>query len=99
MVVTEWGPYDWQSPLLWPVDSSQRAPLPLRVLGPAGTWRVVGRRGIASVSKDRGVVGDTIVVTPTTGLDDWRLTLEYRGPRAMVSSRGESTPRGRSNQF
>ena len=99
MIVTEWGPYDWQSPLLWPVDSSQRAPLPLRVLGPAGTWRVVGRRGIASVAKDHGIVGDTIVVTPTTGLDDWRLTLEYRGPRAIVSSRGVSSARGRSNQF
>ncbi|HET7374128.1 MAG TPA: right-handed parallel beta-helix repeat-containing protein, partial [Gemmatimonadaceae bacterium] len=51
MIVTEWGPYDWQSPLLWPVDSSRRTPLPLRVLGPAGRWRVVGRRGIAALSK------------------------------------------------
>lgn len=99
MIVTEWGPYDWRSPLLWPVDSSRRTPLALRVLGPPGTWRVVGRREIASVSKDHGAVGDTVVVTPSAGRDDWRLTLEYRGPGAITSPRGESIAPGRSYQF
>lgn len=99
MIVTEWGPYDWQSPLLWPVDSSRRTPLPLRVLGPVGSWRMVGRRGIANVSKERGVVGDTIVVTPTPGADDWRLTLEYSGSREIVSPRGMRTPAGHLYQF
>ena len=99
MIVTEWGPYDWQSPLLWPVDSSRRTPLPLRVLGPAGTWRVVGRRGIATISKDHGVTGDTIVVTPASGSDDWRLTLEYRGRNAITSPRGRSIAAGGSYQF
>ena len=99
MIVTEWGPYDWRSPLLWPVDSSRRTPLPLRVLGPAGTWRVVGRRGIARVSKERGIVGDSIVVTPNPGTDDWRLTLEYRGRSAITSPRGETIAAGASYQF
>ncbi|HSQ32273.1 MAG TPA: NosD domain-containing protein, partial [Gemmatimonadaceae bacterium] len=99
MIITEWGPYDWQSPLLWPVDSSRRTPLPLRVMGPAGTWRVIGRRGIASVSKVRGVVGDTVVVTPSGGVDDWRLTLEYRGRGPIKSPRGDSVAAGRSYQF
>ena len=87
IVVTEWGPYDWRSPLLWPVDSSQRTPLPLRVLGPRGTWRVVGQRRIARVSKRSGITGDTLIVTPANN-DDWQLDLEYRG-EATVSPRGE----------
>ena len=99
MIVTDWGPYDWQSPLLWPVDSSRRTPLPLRVLGPAGNWRVVGRRGIESLSKDHGAIGDTIVVTPIAGRDDWRITLEYRGSRPITSPRGDMIPAGRSYQF
>ena len=57
--------------------------MPLRVLAPAGTWRVVERRGIASVSRDRGTIAergiDSIVVTPAKGSEaDWALTLEHQ---------------------
>ena len=99
MIVTEWGPYDWQSPLLWPVDSSRRTPLSLRVLGPAGSWRVARRRGIERLSKDHGTIGDTVVVTPIPGRDDWRLTLEYRGREPITSPRGEHIAAGRPYQF
>jgi parallel beta-helix repeat protein len=82
IIVTEWGPYDWQSPLLWPADSSRRNPPTLRVLGPAGRWRVVERRGVASVSRDSGRLGDSgtdsLVVIPKPGAEgDWGLTLEH----------------------
>ena len=97
IVVTEWGPYDWQSPLLWPVDSARRTPLPLRVLGPAGSWRVVGERGVARLSKRRGITGDTLVVTPAAG-DDWQVDLAYRGA-ATVSPRGERRPAGAAYYF
>ena len=88
IIVDEWGPYDWQSPKLWPVDSSRAVPLRLAVLGPAGTWRVVARRGIAAISRAAGSVGDTIAVTPAPdSVGDWEVTLEYRG-WATVSPRG-----------
>ena len=82
IVVTEWGPYDWTYPMLWPADSSHAVPLRLRVLGPQGRWRVVSRRGVARVSSDSGWVGasgsDTVVVTPAAGYaGDWALTLEH----------------------
>ena len=58
------------------------------MLGPSGTWRVVERRGIATVSSERGRTGDTIIVTPRPGsANDWQITLEYRGD-ATVSPRG-----------
>jgi parallel beta-helix repeat protein len=80
MIVDEWGPFDWKSPRLWPVDSSRAVPLRLAVLGPQGRWSVVGRRGIASLSTSAGSVGDTIAVTPSAGaLGDWSVELEYRG--------------------
>ncbi|MEP6999816.1 MAG: NosD domain-containing protein, partial [bacterium] len=50
IIVDEWGPFDWRSPKLWPIDSSHANPLRLRVLGPSGSWRLVQRQGIASLS-------------------------------------------------
>jgi parallel beta-helix repeat protein len=94
IIVTEWGPYDWSYPLLWPADSSRAVPLRLRVLGPPGSWRVVARRGIARVSSEVGRLGasgaDTIVVTPASGSErDWELTLEHvaTGARAGPAAR------------
>src|SRR5690348_352310 len=88
IVVDEWGPYDWRAPKLWPLDSTRAVPLRLAVLGPPGHWRLVRRRGVASVSRAAGRVGDTIAVTPAPdSLGDWVLTLEYRGA-ATVSPRG-----------
>ena len=87
IVVTDWGPYDWRAPLLWPADSMRSGPRTLRVLGPPGQWRVVRQQGIASVSRQDGRVGsspaDTILVTPATNATgDWELTLEYAPDRA-----------------
>jgi parallel beta-helix repeat protein len=99
IVVDEWGPYDWRSPKLWPLRDAHASPLALRVLGPPGVWRVVGRRGIASLSRDSGAVNDTIVVTPAAGAErDWEITLEYRGART-VSPRGEARAAGEPYRF
>jgi parallel beta-helix repeat protein len=92
IVVDEWGPYDYRSPKLVPVDSAHATPLRLRTLGPAGNWRVVSRRGAASLSAESGVIGDTIVLSPKAdSLGDWELTLEYTGT-ATTSPRGVVLP-------
>ena len=99
IVVDEWGPYDWRSPKLWPLDSTRAVPLRLRVLGPAGRWRVVGQRGVVRLSAQRGRTGDTLTVTPyadSTG--GWRVELEYVGA-ATVSARGVRTAAGVPQRF
>ncbi|MFL5488899.1 MAG: NosD domain-containing protein [Gemmatimonadaceae bacterium] len=91
IIVDEWGPYDWLAPKLWPIDSTRASPLRLRVLGPRGSWRVISRRGLTSVSVDSGVTGDTIAVTPkpdSTG--DWEIRLEYREPPTPATRRTPS---------
>ena len=99
IIVDEWGPYDWRSPKLWPVDSSRSTPLSLRVLGPAGRWKVLDRHGVATLSKDHGRTGDTIVVTPAKSFEnDWEITLEYRGS-SIVSPRGVKLPEGAPYTF
>ncbi len=99
IIVDEWGPYDWRSPKLWPRDTSFSTPLALRVLGPTGRWRVIERRGIASLSSERGRTGDTIVVTPAPGLrNDWSIMLEYRGA-VTISPRGVRREAGAPYSF
>ena len=99
IVVDDWGPFDWQSPKLWPVDSTRAVPLGLAVLGPAGRWRLVSRRGLAALSASAGRTGDTIAVAPAPdAADDWELTLEYRGG-PTVSPSGARSPAGRPYRF
>jgi hypothetical protein len=99
IIVDEWGPFDWRSPKLWPVDSTRAVPLRLQVAGPEGTWRIVSRRGIAGVSKASGGMSDTIAVTPKAdSAGDWTIALEYRGG-ASVSPRGERRAAGQPVTF
>ncbi len=89
IVVDSWGPYDYRSPKLWPLDSARAVPLRLRVLGPTGSWRVGSKRGVALLSKAAGRIGDTISVTPVAdSAGDWALTLEYTRAGASAPSGG-----------
>jgi nitrous oxidase accessory protein NosD len=102
IIVDQWGPYDWQSPKLWPVLDQPglkgpaynvRGPLKLNVLGPAGNWRLVSQRG-ARISPVRGKVGDVITLTPiASSVVDVDVSLEYRG-EAVTSPRGVKTRKG-----
>ena len=97
IIVDEWGPYDWRSPKLWPVDSTRALPLRLRVLGPEGRWRVVGRDAIAELAPDSGRVGDTLRVTPADP-SHWSVELEYRGG-AVLTARGAVARAGEPVRF
>ena len=79
IIVDEWGPYDWKSPKLWPEGRSDAVPLKLRVLGPAGDWKVESVRG-AEVTPLEGRVPGAITVTPAAGtVIDFDVRLSYRG--------------------
>ena len=98
IVVDEWGPFDWRSPKLWPVDTLRDA-VALRTLGPPGRWRIVAMDGVRGVSARAGAIGDTLVVRPLAAReDDWAVTLEYVGG-ATVSPRGDRTAAGSPVRF
>jgi hypothetical protein len=88
IVVDEWGPYDWSTPKLWPLDSTRAPSLRLRTLGPAGRWRVVALRGVARVSARTGRIGDTLIVTPhADSAGDWPIVLAHTEARSGGVSR------------
>jgi nitrous oxidase accessory protein NosD len=93
IIVDEWGPYDWKSPKLWPEGRSDAVPLKLRVLGPAGEWKLESARG-ADVTPAEGRVPGAITIAPAgQGIIDVDVRLSYRGAR-VVSPRGDVTPAG-----
>lgn len=111
ILVDEWGPYDWRTPKLWPLDSVRTEPLPLATVGPPGRWRVVDQRGVRSLSRLEGRIGDTLVVTPAPGPGaDWLVTLEpiadaapgmaaRRGPVRTNARPASSAPRFSYGRF
>lgn len=66
IIVDEWGPYDWQTPKLWPAGRSDETPLRLRVLGSEGTWKLDRVSG-ATLSATSGSIPGELVVTPPPG--------------------------------
>lgn len=93
IVVDEWGPYDFSTPILWPVDSLRVGPTTLQVLGPSGVWGVAAERGVAGLSRRQGVSGATLIVTPTAGHErDWSLALMGDSGRRFTYERFEPIP-------
>ncbi|MCE9601788.1 MAG: right-handed parallel beta-helix repeat-containing protein [Gemmatimonadetes bacterium] len=98
IVVDEWGPFDWRSPKLWPMDTLRDA-VRLRTLGPAGRWRVVAMDGVRGLSARSGTIGDTLIVRPHADREhDWAVTLEYVGA-ATVSPNGVRAEAGAPVRF
>jgi hypothetical protein len=98
IIVDEWGPYDWRSPKLWPAGRSDANPLTLRVLGPAGEWRVASLRG-ATVTPTEGRVPGEITVSAASGSTiDWDVRLTYRGA-SVVTPRGQTVAEGTPYTF
>jgi parallel beta-helix repeat protein len=111
IIVDEWGPYSYTYPRLWPVDTVRGISVELRVLGPAGTWRVVSSRNVSSISRRSGsALGDlpghvdfrrdTTVITPETGHEtDWSIDVEFRGDSAVTDSHGVRYAPGKPYTF
>ena len=99
IIVDEWGPYDYQHPKLWPVDSTRAVPLRLAVLGPPGSWTLASRSGVRDISASSGRIGDTILVTPhPDSSGTWDIVMEYRGT-ATTTARGVRAAAGAPVRF
>jgi hypothetical protein len=98
IIVDGWGPYDWKSPKLWPDGRSDATPLKLKVVGPAGDWKVSSIRG-ATIEPAEGKVPGVVTVTPAAGSpQDLDIQLTYRGA-AVVGPRGDTAAAGAPYTF
>jgi hypothetical protein len=99
IIVDEWGPYDYNSPKLWPIGRADANPLKLAVLGPPGRWKVSSRTGVKTLSRTTGDVPGELDVTLADGrVVDLDLELTYTG-RRIVTPFGQVIPAGRPSTF
>jgi parallel beta-helix repeat protein len=100
ILVTEWGPYDFRSPIIWntnPTDSSGL--MTFSLLGPKGNWVVKSSRGVKNISQMTGEFPSTISAERIQGdRTDIYIELEYKGP-AIINPFGTAIAAGKPYKF
>jgi parallel beta-helix repeat protein len=81
IMITEWGPYDFNSPIIWntnPTDTSDIMKFDL--LGPKGKWHIKNFRGVQNISANKGEFPASITAQKIKGeRTDIFIELEYNG--------------------
>lgn len=107
ILVNEWGPHDFRSPILWQRGTEQVTTSTgvkqtwekLEIIGPPGTWRVVSDRGVAELSARSGSSPGFLSFRPRQGSGaDVFLELEYVGEQ-VVTPFGRTIPKGQPYRF
>jgi hypothetical protein len=89
--VTEWGPYDYRRPVIWPDVAADRTGMILRLLGPAGAWSDLTAEGATVEQNDGGVVR----ITPNPGkMTDITVRATWVGQADGVDEFGRPLPAG-----
>ncbi|HET9057573.1 MAG TPA: right-handed parallel beta-helix repeat-containing protein [Chitinophagaceae bacterium] len=89
--ITEWGPYNFQYPIVWlsKIDSSGR--MYFDILGPKGTWKIKRIKGIGGIFVQSGTFPASISGIKISNSDETVIELEYIGA-SFVSQLGEIIP-------
>ena len=95
ILVDEWGPYDFQSPKLWPGSVLKDGSQTYTLMGPAGSWAVKKVEGM-TVNVNKGAVPGSITVKAIRGSSEQRLELEYKGSKAFVDYKGNHINAGQA---
>ena len=101
ILMTEWGPYDFRSPIIWNINPADTSSLmKFNLLGPkGGKWKIKNFRGVKNISVSSGVFPDTITATKIEGpRTDIFIQVEYTGP-AITNPFGQAIPAGRPYTF
>ncbi len=99
ILMGEWGPYDFKSPKLGPMESLLDGRRRFEILGPPGEWRLLEASGVESVSVETGPVPGEITVTPQSSSDTAiELQLDYVGSE-VISTFGDTFPAGQPYRF
>jgi len=100
ILVTEWGPYDFRSPVIWntnPADTSSI--MKFDILGPKGIWKIKKIKGVKNLSSMTGEFPDSISAEVIKGeRTDIVLELEYNGETITMPT-GNSIPKGKASSF
>ena len=100
IMITEWGPYDFRSPIIRntnPTDTTSL--LKFDLLGPKGKWKIKSSRGIKNFSITEGEFpGSMIAEKAEDERTDILIELEYKG-EAITTPSGELIAKGKPYIF
>jgi len=100
ILVTEWGPYDFRSPIIWntnPTDTSDLVKFDL--IGPKGKWRIKSFRGVKNISAMNGTFPSSLTASKIPGnKTDISIQLEYVGEK-IVTPLGQTVAAGKPYNF
>ncbi len=98
--MTEWGPYDFNYPILWntnPADKSDS--MAFDVHGPKGKWKIISMKGVEQSSKTTDSFPSSFYVRKTSsGITDIEILAEYTGP-AFTDMFGKQIPANQPHRF
>jgi parallel beta-helix repeat protein len=100
IMITEWGPYDFRSPIIWntnPTDTT--GVMQFDLLGPKGKWKIKKFKGVKDISLMSGTFPATITATKIQNeRTDILIELEYIGT-AIITQFGETIAAGKPFTF
>jgi hypothetical protein len=99
IMVTEWGPYDFNYPIIWnsnPADTS--ALMKFNILGPKGIWKIVSSRGIEISGNKSDSLPSKLGGRVIGNRSDVEIILEFRGS-AFTDQFGNRIPANRIYRF
>ncbi|HEY2723039.1 MAG TPA: PA14 domain-containing protein, partial [Chitinophagaceae bacterium] len=100
ILVTEWGPYDFRSPVMWnanPIDTGDIMLFDIK--GPSGKWKILSYKGLDSISAETGTIPATITGRKLKGEGiDIDIRLEYIGDE-ITTQYGETISKGKPYIF
>ncbi|QHT68547.1 hypothetical protein GXP67_18805 [Rhodocytophaga rosea] len=98
ILVGEWGPYDFKSPVLWPRKRNTNGNWEFELLGPAGKWKLKKQKGIMLSATSGNIPGTLTAQVDKDSLVDIDVELEYTGA-AIITTFGEKIAAGKPYVF
>ncbi len=98
MRITEWGPYDFQYPILWLKNIDSSGLYHFEVLGPKGNWQVNKKNNFEIINKGPDSFPSTLIAKADTNFSDQHLQLTFSG-NAYVNAFGIREDSGTKSIF
>ena len=99
MMMTEWGPYNFEYPLLWWVKTDKEGKMYFEIRGPRGNWKLANIEGGQLITPASGATQQELIVQKgNVPGKQVKIELVYTGSKT-VSPFGKIIPAGKPYVF
>ena len=98
IIMEEWGPYNFRRPVAV-MDTIAGNLISLTLLGPSGDWKITGMKGVKSVTAQKGIIPEALIVERDPNVPGCSIQFSYNGPETVTTAFGEKVPPGSNYPF